>query len=93
MCRTLPQASPIVWSSIAAAKRQKKCWSRRSLASSSGFITASDLIGNEVGAAAKNVIGIAAGMLDGKNKTALKGALMARGTREVARPDYSHGRQ
>ena len=31
------------------------------------------------------MIGIAAGMLDGKNKTALKGALMARGTREVAR--------
>lgn len=49
------------------------------------FYYGSDLIGNEVGAAAKNVIGIAAGMLDGKNKTALKGALMARGTREVAR--------
>lgn len=49
------------------------------------FYYGSDLIGNEVGAAAKNVIGIAAGMLDGLNKTALKGALMARGTREVAR--------
>ena len=49
------------------------------------FYYGSDLIGNEVGAASKNVIGIAAGMLDGKNKTALKGALMARGTREVAR--------
>lgn len=44
-----------------------------------------DLIGNEVGAAAKNVIGIAAGMLDGLNLTSLKGALMSRGTREVSR--------
>lgn len=44
-----------------------------------------DLIGNEVGAAAKNVIGIAAGVLDGLGLTNLKGALMARGTREVAR--------
>lgn len=44
-----------------------------------------DLIGTEVGAAAKNVIGIAAGMLDGVGYTSLKGALMARGAREVAR--------
>lgn len=44
-----------------------------------------DLIGNEIGAAAKNVIGIAAGMLDGKKKSSLKGALMARGAREVSR--------
>lgn len=44
-----------------------------------------DLIGNEVGAAAKNVIGIAAGMLDGLNLSSLKGALMSRGTREVSR--------
>lgn len=44
-----------------------------------------DLIGNEIGAAAKNVIGIAAGMLDGYKLTSLKGALMARGAREVAR--------
>lgn len=49
------------------------------------FYYGSDMIGNEIGAAAKNVIGIAAGMLDGKNKTALKGALMSRGTREIAR--------
>ena len=41
-----------------------------------------DLIGTEVGAAAKNVIGIAAGMLDGAGYTSLKGALMARGARE-----------
>ncbi len=49
------------------------------------FYYGTDLIGNEVGAAAKNVIGIAAGMLDGKGLTALKGALMSRGTREIAR--------
>lgn len=49
------------------------------------FYYGKDLLGNEIGAAAKNVIGIAAGMLDGRNKTALKGALMSRGTREIAR--------
>lgn len=49
------------------------------------FYYGDDLIGNEIGAASKNVIGIAAGMLDGLNKTALKGALMSRGTREIAR--------
>lgn len=49
------------------------------------FYYGTDLIGSEIGAAAKNVIGIAAGMLDGLNYTSLKGALMARGTREIAR--------
>ncbi len=49
------------------------------------FYYGSDLIGNEVGAAAKNVVGIAAGMLDGAGLGSLKGALMSRGTREVAR--------
>lgn len=49
------------------------------------FYYGEDLIGNEIGAAAKNVIGIAAGMLDGLKLSSLKGALMARGTREVAR--------
>ncbi|MBQ2697608.1 MAG: NAD(P)H-dependent glycerol-3-phosphate dehydrogenase [Clostridia bacterium] len=44
-----------------------------------------DLIGTETGAAAKNVIGLAAGMLDGFGYESLKGALMARGAREVAR--------
>ena len=38
-----------------------------------------------MGAAAKNVVGIAAGFLDGKGLSSLKGALMSRGTREVAR--------
>ena len=49
------------------------------------FYYGEDLIGNEIGAAAKNVIGIAAGALDGLNLTTLKGALMSRGTREIAR--------
>lgn len=50
-----------------------------------------DLIGTEVGAAAKNVIGIAAGMLDGAGYTSLKGALMARGAREIARLIHAMG--
>ena len=49
------------------------------------FYYGQDLVGNEIGAAAKNVIGIAAGMLDGFHLSTLKGALMSRGTREVAR--------
>ena len=49
------------------------------------FYYGDDLLGNEIGAATKNVIGIAAGMLDGVEKTALKGALMSRGTREIGR--------
>jgi glycerol-3-phosphate dehydrogenase (NAD(P)+) len=49
------------------------------------FYYGSDLIGNEIGAAAKNVIGIAAGVLDGLSLSTLKGALMSRGTREIAR--------
>ena len=49
------------------------------------FYYGEDLLGNEIGAAAKNVIGIAAGMLDGLSLTTLKGALMSRGTREIAR--------
>lgn len=49
------------------------------------FYFGADLIGTEVGAAAKNVIGIAAGMLDGIGYASLKGALMSRGTREIAR--------
>ncbi len=49
------------------------------------FYIGNDLIGSEIGAAAKNVIGIAAGILDGLGYTSLKGGLMARGTQEVAR--------
>lgn len=49
------------------------------------FYYGEDLLGNEIGAAAKNVIGIAAGMLDGYGLSTLKGALMSRGCREIAR--------
>ena len=49
------------------------------------FYVGNDLIGTEIGAAAKNTVGIAAGMLDGLNLSSLKGALMSRGTREIAR--------
>jgi len=49
------------------------------------FYYGQDLIGNEIGAAAKNVIGIAAGILDGLDYSSLKGALMARGAREISR--------
>lgn len=49
------------------------------------FYYGQDLLGNEVGAAAKNVVGIAAGMLDGLGLGTLKGALMSRGTREMSR--------
>ena len=48
------------------------------------FYYSEDLIGTEIGAAAKNVVGIAAGMLDGMHYTSLKGALMARGTYELS---------
>ena len=50
-----------------------------------------DIIGTEIGAAAKNVVGIAAGMLDGAGLSSLKGALMARGAREVARLIHAMG--
>jgi glycerol-3-phosphate dehydrogenase (NAD(P)+) len=49
------------------------------------FYYGSDLIGTEVGAATKNVIGIAAGVLDGLGLSSLKGGLIARGTREISR--------
>lgn len=49
------------------------------------FYYGSDLIGTEIGAAAKNVMGIVAGVLDGCGFSSLKGSLMSRGAREVAR--------
>ena len=49
------------------------------------FYYGNDIIGTEIGAAAKNVVGIVAGVLDGCGYASLKGALMARGAREVAR--------
>lgn len=44
-----------------------------------------DMTGCELGAASKNVVGIAAGLLDGLGWQGLKGALMARAPLEVAR--------
>lgn len=44
----------------------------------------SDMLGNELGAAIKNVIGLAAGGLDAMNMSALKGALTSRGAYEVS---------
>ncbi len=49
------------------------------------FYYGEDIIGSEVGAAAKNVMGIAAGILDGGGLCTLKGPLMARGAREISR--------
>ena len=49
------------------------------------FYYGADFIGNQVGAALKNVIGIAAGILDGLEWYGLKGALMARAPVEVGR--------
>ena len=49
------------------------------------FYYGEDIIGTEVGAAAKNIMGIVAGVLDGLNYASLKGPLMARGAREVGR--------
>ena len=49
------------------------------------FYNGSDLTGNQIGAALKNVIGIAAGILDGLEWYGLKGALMARAPIEVGR--------
>ena len=49
------------------------------------FYYGTDLIGTEIGAAAKNVMGIVAGALDGCGYASLKGSLMSRGAREVAR--------
>ncbi|MEG1559740.1 MAG: glycerol-3-phosphate dehydrogenase [Clostridia bacterium] len=48
------------------------------------FYYGKDLIGNEIGASSKNVIGIAAGMLDGLGLSNLKGALMSRATYEIS---------
>jgi glycerol-3-phosphate dehydrogenase (NAD(P)+) len=49
------------------------------------FYYGNDVIGNQIGAALKNVIGIAAGILDGLEWYGLKGALMARAPIEVGR--------
>lgn len=49
------------------------------------FYQGNDLIGSEIGAAAKNVMGLAAGMFDGMGYPTLKGGLMARGAYEISK--------
>lgn len=49
------------------------------------FYYGNDIIGNEIGAACKNIIGIAAGILDGLGYSSLKGPLMTRGAYEVSK--------
>lgn len=49
------------------------------------FYQGKDMIGSEIGAASKNVMGLAAGLLDGMGYSTLKGGLMARGSREISR--------
>ncbi|MDR1009140.1 MAG: NAD(P)H-dependent glycerol-3-phosphate dehydrogenase [Rickettsiales bacterium] len=49
------------------------------------FYYGRDFIGNQVGAALKNVVGIAAGILDGLGWQGLKGGLMTRAPVEVGR--------
>lgn len=55
------------------------------------FYYGDDIIGTEVGAATKNIMGIVAGVLDGLHYASLKGPLMARGAREVARLIHALG--
>lgn len=55
------------------------------------FYYGTDMIGTEIGAAAKNVIAIAAGALDGMNFESLKGSLMSRGAREISRLIKANG--
>ncbi|MDR3292990.1 MAG: glycerol-3-phosphate dehydrogenase [Clostridiales bacterium] len=50
-----------------------------------------DFIGNQIGAALKNVVGIAAGILDGLKWYGLKGSLMVRAPVEVGRFIESRG--
>lgn len=49
------------------------------------FYYGDDIIGNEIGAACKNILGICAGALDGLGYGALKGPLMVRGAYEVSK--------
>ena len=55
------------------------------------FYIGDDIIGGEIGSAGKNVLGIAAGMLDGIDMACLKGALMSRGTYEIAKLTQAMG--
>lgn len=64
---------------------EKKHWIELMQSELIRFYYGTDVIGNQIGAALKNVIGIAAGILDGLEWYGLKGALMARAPVEVGR--------
>lgn len=49
------------------------------------FYYGNDIVGNEIGAACKNIMGICAGVLDGLGYGAMKGPLMVRGAFEVSK--------
>ena len=51
----------------------------------------SDLIGVQICGSVKNIIAVAAGMLDGIDMSCLKGALMSRGTYEIAKLTQAMG--
>ncbi|WP_257144023.1 NAD(P)H-dependent glycerol-3-phosphate dehydrogenase [Bacillus sp. AFS002410] len=79
--RNIPNCMVIGSENIEVSKQITKAFNSELIR----FYYGQDLIGNEVGAATKNAMGIAAGMLDGLNYSSLKGSLMARGTREISR--------
>jgi len=64
---------------------EKKHWIELMQSELIRFYYGSDVVGNQIGAALKNVIGIAAGILDGLEWYGLKGGLMARAPVEVGR--------
>ena len=64
---------------------EKKHWIELMQSELIRFYYGTDVVGNQIGAALKNVIGIAAGILDGLEWYGLKGALMARAPVEVGR--------
>lgn len=57
------------------------------------FYYGSDLIGTEIGAAAKNVMGIVAGVLDGCGYVSLRGSLMVPRSAGSGTAHQGHGRQ
>ncbi len=66
-------------------EEEKKHWIDLMQSELIRFYYGSDVVGNQIGAALKNVIGIAAGILDGLEWYGLKGGLMARAPVEVGR--------
>ena len=63
----------------------KECWIALLQSDLIRFYYGNDVVGNQIGAALKNVVGITAGILDGLEWYGLKGALMARAPVEVGR--------